>query len=109
MNRVFIDQSGFEYIRYLSAEPRMKYVDGEATNEQDRDENGTPLFGIVCLAKQKGATKPETITVKVALPQEPQIAEFSPIGFVGLAALAYNSGNRAQLAFSAEKMGKTKE
>ena len=65
MNRVFIDQSGFEYIRYLSAEPRMKYVDGEATNEQDRDENGTPLFGIVCLAKQKGATKPETITVKV--------------------------------------------
>lgn len=109
MNKVFVDQSGFEYIRYLSAEPRTKYVDGVATDEQDRDENGTPFYGVVCLAKQKGATKPDTITVKIALSQPPSVEEFSKIGFVGLSALAYVSGNRAQMAFSAEKMGKTKE
>lgn len=109
MNRVFVDQGGFEYIRYLSAEPRTKYVDGVATDEQDRDESGVPIYGIVCLAKSREATKPETITVKIALPQPPAIEEFTKIGFVGLTALAYNNGNRAQMAFSAEKMGKAKD
>ena len=109
MNRVYVDQNGFDYIRYLSMEPRFKYVDGNQSDEQDTDDDGTPLYSVVCLAKQQGSTKPETITVKMAFTQPPSIEEFSKVRFAGLSALAYPSGNRAQLSFSAEKIGKAKE
>lgn len=109
MNRVFVDQAGFEYVRFLSAEPKMKFVDGQPTEQQDTDEVGTPLFSLVCLAKPKGANKPETITVKVPMPQAPAIEEFATIGFVNLSAFAYVSGNRANFSFSADKVGKVKE
>lgn len=109
MNRVAIDQGGFEYFRFLSAEPKMKYQDGQATGMQDADDEGTPLFNIVCLAKQNGAIKPDTISVKVPMKAAPAIEEFATIGFVNLTAFAYASNNRAQLSFSADKVGKTRE
>lgn len=109
MNRVFVDQAGFEYVRYLNAEPKMKFVNGQATDEQDRDENGVPYYGVVCLAKSKGASKPETITVKIAMAAPPNIEEFAKVGFAELTAFAYASGDRAQLAFQASKVGKTRE
>ena len=109
MNRVHVDLAGFEYIRYLNAEPKMKFVNGQATDQQDTDENGVPYFGIVCLAKPKGANKPETITVKVPMAAAPTIEEFAKIGFADLTAFAYATGDRAQLSFQASKVGKTRE
>lgn len=109
MNRVVVDQGGFEYFRFLGAEPKMKYEDGQQTGAQDADENGVPLFSILCLAKPAGASKPETITVKVPMAAAPTLDEFAKIAFANLSAFAYASGNRAQLSFSADKVGKARE
>lgn len=109
MNRVVVDQNGFEYFRFLGADPKMKYQDGQQTGAQDMDENGVPLFNILCLAKAAGASKPETITVKVPMAGAPALDEFAKIAFANLSAYAYASGNRAQLSFSADKVGKARE
>ena len=107
MNRVTVDQKSFEYIRFIAAEPRMRYEDGRRLEEQEKNAEGVPLFAITCLAKTAGAAKPETITVKVPMEKEPTIAEFEKIGFVNLSAYAYATrGDRAQLSFSADQMGK---
>lgn len=109
MNRIFVDQSGFDYFRYLSVEPKMKYQNGRATEEQDTDDAGTPLFNIICLAKPTGASKPETISVKVPMSSAPTLEEFALVAFARLSAFAYASGDHAQLSFSADKVGKIKE
>ena len=110
MKRVKVDQTGFEYIRFIASEPRMKYENGQRVDEQERDGNGTPLYTITCLAKVAGTVKPETITVKVPMTAEPNIDEFAKVAFANLSAYAYASkGDRAQLSFSADKIGKARE
>lgn len=110
MNRITVDQKGFEYIRFIAAEPRMKYEDGRRLDEQERNDGGMPIFTITCLAKVIGAAKPDTITVKVAMAEAPAIEEFTKIGFVNLSAYAYATGSdRAQLSFSADQVGKLQE
>ena len=65
---------------------------------------------MTCLAKVAGATKPETITVKIPMAEAPAIDEFSKVAFANLSAYAYATrGDRAQLSFSADKMGKARE
>ena len=110
MNRVKVDQSGFEYIRFIAAEPRMKYEDGKRLDEQERDGAGTPLFAVTCLAKVAGSAKPDTITVKIPMTEAPAIEEFAKVAFANLSAYAYATrGDRAQLSFSADKIGKARE
>jgi hypothetical protein len=110
MNRVAVDQAGFEYIRFIAAEPRMRYEDGKRLEEQERNDAGTPLFTVTCLAKVAGATKPETITVKVPMVEVLAIEEFTKVAFANLSAYAYAAhGDRARLSFSADKMGKVRE
>lgn len=105
MQRVVIDQSAYEYFRFLSAEPKMKYEDGQRTNEQETNAEGVPVFVYTVLTKEKGAGKPETITVKAPSAKEPNIQEFEAIGFKNLSAFAYVAGNRANLSLSADLVG----
>lgn len=109
MNRVIIDQSSYEYFRFLSAEPKMKYEDGQRTDEQETNAEGVPLFVYTILCKEEGAGKPETITVKAPSQKAPNIPEFAAVGFHRLAAFAWVSGNRANLSFSADAVGMLKE
>ena len=110
MNRVKVDQGGFEYMRFIAIEPRMKYANGRKTDEQERNGEDIPMYTVTCLAKVKGANKPETITVKVPMATEPKVDEFAKVAFANLTAYAYASGNdRAQLSFQAEKMGLARE
>lgn len=108
MNRVKVDQTGFGSIRFMEAEPKMKYEDGKLTDQQDTDENGVPLFSITCAIKPTGG-RGEVITVKVPSAQPPAFEEFSKIAFANLTAYAYVAGNRSQFSFSADKVGKARE
>lgn len=108
MNRVFVDQNGFDF-RFLTTEPRYKYLNGKVTDEPETDAEGNPLASLICLAKPVGANKPETITVKIpAAGITSSLEEFDKIAFANLSAYAYASGDRAQLSFSADKVGKLK-
>lgn len=105
MQRVVIDQSAYEYFRFLSAEPKPLYRDGQRTDEQETTPEGVPIYVYTILAKEQGAGKPETITVKAPSKNEPQIQEFAAIGFQNLTAFAYVAGNRANLSLSADRVG----
>lgn len=109
MQRVVIDQNAFEYFRFIAVDPKMRYEDGKPTDEQETNRDGEPLFNVTVIAKEKGASKPETITVKVPSSKPITIPEFAAIGFVNLSAFAWCSNNRANLSFSADKVGQLKE
>lgn len=109
MNRFIVDQKTFEYIRFIGVEPKMVFEGKTPTNEQDTNKEGIPLWTVTVLAKQQGAAKAETLTVKIAADKLPNIPDFSPIGFVNLTAYAYSINDRAALALSAEKMGLLKD
>ena len=109
MLRVKVDQAGFDYFRFIAADAKMKYENGQRTDEQETNAEGVPLFTVTVLAKEKGATKPETITVKVPSSKPITIDEFSIVGFINLSAFAWANGGRANLSFSADKVGQIKE
>ena len=104
MNRVSLPMASFDYIRYLSAEPRMKFIDGKRSEEPELSPEQIPIYSITCLAKAHEASKPETINIKVPMETEPNIPELAQVAFAGLSAYAYAIGDRAALSFSAERM-----
>lgn len=109
MNRVKIDPTAYTYWRFVSAEPKMKFEDGLRTDEQETNAAGVPMYVYTLLVKEDETTKPETVTVKAPSAKPPTIPEFSPVGFVNLTAFAWVSGNRANLSFSADRIGMLKE
>lgn len=108
MQRVKVDTNGYEYFRFLSVEPKMKYEDGEKTGEQETNAEGIPIYVYTLLAKEQGAGKPETITVKAPSQKTPSLQEFAAVGFHNLVAFAWASNNRANLSFSADAVGALK-
>lgn len=104
-NKVLVDTNGYEYFKFISAEPKLKYLDGQKSNEVEVNEKGETIYIVSVLTKEKSGTKPETITVKVPSPKEPNIPEFSNVGFINLTAFAYAQNNRANISFSADKVG----
>lgn len=110
MQKVAVNQQGFEYINYLEAEPRMIFEDGVETNVQETSPDQQPMWNITCLAKSKflpGMTKkpkPETILVKVPMAKKPEIEPHTPVNFVNLVASAFVSSGWGQLSFAAARM-----
>lgn len=111
ITRVNVDQRQFEYVRFLSVEPRLAYDDaGHRTEFQQTDRaTGFPCWTLTVIAKQKDQ-KAETINIKVVSEAEPPVLnEFDLIAFADLVAAPYVSGNRANLSFSTSRYGKRKE
>lgn len=96
--RLKVDTEGTSFLVAIAPEPVMDFT----TKAAKTDENNVPLYAVQLVALADGGA--EVITVKVAGDPGKGITQGVTVRVVGLVATPWQMGDRAGIAFRAERI-----